>query len=208
MRRVLIGALVISLAGAAPAGSQEEVPPSLTLQARTPTITYGFSTRLTGRLDGADSAVRVLTVRAGRERLLRRVTPGAGGTFAVTVRPRRRTTYVARHGDLRSRLTRVHVRARVTLEPLTSAGGRVSFRGTLLPAVPGVVSILRGPEPNCRDIPVARSRVARGPYAFSLVRREGRYRAVFNPDDPALSGGSSGPRFVGPAATSPMCIEG
>jgi hypothetical protein len=135
--------------------------------------------KLRGRVvPGAAGVAVKLTLTARGRTVVRRVTTGAGGAFAVSVPVSERTTVSAAAAGLRSQTQSIAVRSTVRLRLRGLAGGSVRVTGKVSPKLPGRILLLGADAVD----PVATTKARKGRFALRLSRlRSGRYQVVFIP---------------------------
>ena len=149
------------------------------VQLRAPTKRVGAGpVRVRGSIAPARGGVPVdLSIRA-RNRVVRRLTTRADGTFSTSIRLSETTRVRATAGGLGSQTRTVTMLSKTRITVRHMRDGGVLVRGRVNPALPGRVLLLRTTAVK----PSARTSARKGRFTFRLKDpRPGRYEAVFIP---------------------------
>lgn len=133
---------------------------------------------MTGRVVPARAGVAVALTSAASRTQTRTVVTGADGRFAATLQVRETTRLRAVADSLGSQTLTVTVRSIVTFTSQRLNDGRTLVTGTVRPALPGRVLLLRWDAIS----PSAKTSARGGRFRLLLRRaRPGRYQAVYIP---------------------------
>jgi hypothetical protein len=134
MKRTMILVLVAVGAVVAVAAAATAAPPSVTISVSRPSVVYGGSVTLSGKLGdrAAGQTVTVLAEPSGTSSFaaLGGVTTSSGGRWSDTVKPAIETSYQASWMSSTSSSVTVKVRPLITLTLVNPAQGRLSVKVT------------------------------------------------------------------------------
>jgi hypothetical protein len=149
------------------------------VQLRAPAKRIGAGlVRVRGSVAPARGGVPVDLTIAARGRATRRLTTRSDGTFSTTIRLSQTTRLRAVAGGIRSQTRTVKMLSKTRISMQRMRDGGVLVRGTVNPALPGRVLLLRTTAVK----PSARTSARKGRFRFLLKNpRPGRYQAVFIP---------------------------
>jgi plastocyanin len=152
-------------------------PPSVTLGAGTPILTYGADTTITGTVsNGLANQSVVITSRPYGSTTIQQVgtvVTGAGGGFALTVKPTILTTYTATWKGANSQEVSVQVRPKLSLLPYA---GRFRASVTGPASYAGHTIYLQRLSPFGQWISVAQYKLgALSGHIFSMPKLKGTY---------------------------------
>src|SRR5438067_8645935 len=192
MRRVvpLIAVLLVVAFVGAQSGSAQTTTPTLSIAASVSPVTYGGTTRITGRLTGRDHGDRRITLLAdgapfGSFSTSAHARTTASGGYSFSERPLATSRFEVRARSTTSAIITVPVRFAVSLhvsDATPRSGQVVRFFGRACPAHDGlIVSIQRRGRRGYRT--VRRTRLVPSTLCSVYSRRvrigrDGRFRAV------------------------------
>ncbi len=136
-------------------------------------LTYGTSVRVSGRARGAGSPVLQIRPSGDVWQTARSLSPGSGGLFKVTMRPRLTSYYRIVDGDIQAAPVRVPVAPRVRLSRTLRRGLRGSVKPLGATAVVELQRFRYGTWKTIARLPLSSS----GSFARPGVLRAGQYRA-------------------------------
>jgi stage II sporulation protein D len=151
------------------------------------TITYGGATTVKGTVGGAGAAALEAKPFGGDWAAAGDLVPGAGGAFAVVVKPAIGTWYRLAWGSARIGLAKIAVAARVTASATAS-----SVAGSVKPAAPGAPVQLQRQQPDGAWLTVGSARTdASSAWQLSLPGPAGTYRVRCAPGHGIAAGVSA-----------------